>query len=61
MAPQQRAAAHKPNISALASNIFDTEVQGLLERGAICKVDQVKGQYVSSYFAVPKSIRNPDK
>ena len=60
-APRQRAAARNLTLSALASNIPDMKAQGLLEKGAICKVEQVQGQYVSSYFASPKSKRNPDK
>ena len=60
-APRQRAAACNLTLSALASNILDTKAQGLLEKGAICKVEQVQGQYVSSYFALPKSKRYPDK
>ena len=37
------------------------EVQGLLDKGAICEVDPVPGQYFSTFFAVPKSKRSPDK
>ena len=36
-------------------NVLDTEVTGLLEKGAICEVSRVQGEYVISYFAVPKS------
>ena len=60
-APQQRVAAHNPTISTKASNVLDTEVAGLLKKAAICEVDWVQGEYVSSYFAVPKSKRSPDK
>ena len=60
-APRQRTAAHNLTLSALASTILDTKAQGLLEKGAICKVEQVQGQYVSSYFALTKSKRYPDK
>ena len=38
-----------------------TQVFGLLEKGAIHEVGLVQGQYVSSYFAVPKSKRVSDK
>ena len=60
-APQQRVAAHNPTISTKASNVLNTEVAGLLKKAAICEVDWVQGEYVSSYFAVPKSERSPDK
>ena len=60
-APQQRVAAHNPTISTKASNVLDTEVTGLLEKGAIRDVGPVQEQYVSSYFAVRKSKRVPDK
>ena len=43
-----------------ASNVLNTEVCGLLDKGAIREVSPVLGQYVSSYFAVPKSERSPD-
>merc|ERR1712115_425870 len=60
-APRQRVAPSNPTISTKASNVLDTEVTGLLEKGAICEVGPVQGQFVSSYFAVPKSKRVPDK
>ena len=37
-APQQRVAAPNPTISTKASNVLDTEVAGLLKKGAICEV-----------------------
>ena len=61
LAPRQRAAAHNPVVSPKASNVLEAEVQGLLEKGAIREVSLVPGQYVNSYFAVPKSKRVPDK
>ena len=51
---------NKYTISALASNVLDTEIQELLKKGAICMVGDVHEQYVSSYFAVPKSRRSPE-
>ena len=60
-APWQRVAPSNPTISTKASNVLDTEVAGLLEKGAIHEVGPVQGQYVSSFFAVPKSKRVPDK
>ena len=59
-APQQRVVARNPTISTKASNGLDTEVTGILEKGLICKVGRVQGEYVSSYFAIPKSKRSPD-
>ena len=58
-APWQRVAPRNPTISTKASNVLDTEVTGLLEKGAICEVGLVQGQYVSPYFSVPKSKRSP--
>ena len=59
-APQQRVAACNPTISTKASNVLDTEVAGFLEKEVICEVGRVQGEYVSSYFAVPKSKRSPE-
>ena len=61
LAPRQRVAPSNPTISLKASNVLDTEVTGLLYKGAIREVGPVQGQYVSSYFAVPKSKRSPEK
>ena len=57
-APRQRVAPSNPTISTKASNIFDTDVAGLLEKGAICELGPVQRQYVGTYFPVPKSKRN---
>ena len=59
-APRQRVVPSNPTISTKASNVLDTEVAGLLEKGAIPEVGLVQGQYVSSYFAKPKSKQVPD-
>ena len=59
--PRQRVRPRNPPVSQAASQVLDNEVQGLLDKGAICEVVLVPGQYVSSYFAVPKSKRTPDK
>ena len=48
-------------MSPLRHQMFYTEVFGLLDKGAIREVSLVPGQYVSSYFAVPKLKRSPDK
>ena len=60
-APRQRITSGNPTISSKAAEVLEKEVQGLLEKGAIQEVGLVQGQYVSSYFAVPKSKRSPDK
>ena len=60
-APVQRVAQRNPSITPTAAQVLDKEVQGLLDKGVIRVVDLVPGQYVSSYFAVPKSKRSPDK
>ena len=53
--------ARNPKVSDKAAAVLDVEVQGLLDKGAILEVSPVPGQYVSSYFAVPKSKRVPAK
>ena len=58
--PRQRTTPRNPKVSLKASNVLDTEVFGLLDKGAIREVSPVLGQYVSSYFTVPKSERSPD-
>ena len=60
-APVQRVAPRNPAVSPTAAQVLDKEVQGLLDKGAIHEVEPVPGQYVSSYFAVPKSKRSPNK
>ena len=59
--PQQRTTPPNPKVFLKASNVLDTEVFGLLDKGAIREVSPVPGEYVSSYFAIPKSKRSPDK
>ena len=59
--PQQSVAALNPTNSTKAPNVIDTEVTGLLMIGAIYDVGRVQGEYVSSFFAVPKYKRSPDK
>merc|ERR1712105_438381 len=59
--PVQGRAPAPPNVSEDAAAVLDKEVQGLLAKAAIKEVAPVLGQYVSSYFAVPKSKRTPDK
>ena len=59
-APRQRVPSNL-TISTKASNVLDTEVAGLLKKGAIHEVNPVQRQYVSSYFAVPKSNRSSEK
>ena len=50
-----------PKVLLKASNVLESEVCRLLDEGAIKEVCPVPGQYVSSYFAVPKLKRTPDK
>ena len=57
----QRKAPASPNVSDDAAAVLDKEVQDLLAKAAIKEVAPVLGQFVSSYFAVPKSKRVPDK
>ena len=45
--PQQSVAALNPTISTKAPNVIDTEVTGLLMKGAIYEVGRVQGEYVS--------------
>ena len=49
-----------PAMSAVRQ-VLDNEVQGLISKNAVKGVKPVLGQYVSSYFAAPKSKRSPDK
>ena len=58
---RQRVAPLNPTISTKGSNVLDTEVTGQLEKGAIREVGPVQGQYVSSYFVVPKYKRRAEK
>ena len=54
-APRQRTTPRNPKVSLKASNVLNTEVFGLLNKGAIREVSPVLRQYVSSYFSIPKS------
>ena len=47
--------------TSAARQVLDDEVQGLISKNAVKVVKPMLGQYVSSYFAVPKSKRSPDK
>ena len=57
----QRKAPASPNVSIDVAAVLDKEVHDLLAKAAIKEVALVLGQFVSSYFAVPKSKRVPDK
>ena len=59
--PVQRKAPASPVVSDDAAAVLDKEVNDLLAKAAIKEVAPVHGQFVSSYFAVPKSKRVPDK
>ena len=60
-APRQRVTPSNPTVSLKALNVLDTEVTGLLNKEALKEVGRVPGQYVSSYIAVPKLKKSPDK
>ena len=47
--------------TSTARDVLDEEVKGLIAKNAVKVVQPVRGQYVSPYFAVPKSKRSPDK
>ena len=59
--PVQRKALASPNDSDDGAAVLDKQVSELLVKAAIKEVALVQGQFVSSYFAVPKSKRVPDK
>ena len=46
--PRQRITPRNPKVSLKASNVLDTEVFALLDKGAIREVSPVLGQYFSS-------------
>ena len=61
-APKQKNIKKTPlPATEAARKVLDDEVQGLISKKAVKVVKPVLGQYVSSYFAVPKSKRSPDK
>ena len=61
-APIQKSSQKTPlPATDAAMKVLDDEVQGLIAKNAVKVVQPVLGQYVSSYFAVPKSKRSPDK
>ena len=61
-APIQKSSQKNPLPATVAARqVLDEEVQGLIAKKAVKGVNPVLGQYVSSYFAVPKSKRSPDK
>ena len=61
-APIQKRSQRTPlPATSAARTVLDDEVKGLISKNAVKVVQPVHGQYVSSYFAVPKSKRSPDK
>ena len=61
-APLQKRSQRTPlPATSAARTVLDDEVKGLISKNAVKVVQPVHGQYVSSYFAVPKSKRSPDK
>ena len=61
-APLQKRSQRTPlPATSAARTVLDDKVKGLISKNAVKVVKPVHGQYVSSYFAVPKSKRSPDK
>ena len=61
-APNQKGSQRTPlPATSAARKVLDDEVQGLISKNAVKVVKQMHGQYDSSYFAIPKSKRSPDK
>ena len=58
--PVQHFVPKNPQVSGAAHDILVTEASDLLVKEAIASVDPVSGQFLSSYFAVPKP-RSPGK
>ena len=58
--PVQHFVPKNPQVSGAAHDILVTEASDLLIKEAIASVDPVSGQFLSSYFAVPKP-RSPGK
>ena len=57
----QRKALAFPVVSVDAAAVLDKEANDLLAKSVIKEVAPVLGQFVSSYFAVPKYKRVPNK
>ena len=53
-APRQKITPSNPKVLLKASNVLESEVCGLLDKGAIKEVSPVPGQYVSLDFTLPK-------
>ena len=58
---QVRSQKTPPPATRAARTVIDDEVEGLISKNAVKVVQPVHGQYVSSYFTLPKSKRSPDK
>ena len=58
--PSQRSWPRNPEVSGPAFEVLKQEAADLLTKESIAPVTSVKGQYVSSYFAVAKA-RSPGK
>ena len=52
--PFQSKMPTNPKVKAEAHQVLLDEAEGLLEKGAIMVAEMEEGQFVSSYFAVPK-------
>ena len=58
--PSQRSLPRNPGVSGPAFEVLRQEADDLLAKESIAPVTPVKGQFVSSYFAVAKA-RSPSK
>ena len=58
--PRQKIPPKNPPVSGPALQVLLDEAEALKSKAAIAAVDAVPGQYISSYFSVPK-LRSPGK
>ena len=58
--PQQSSVPINPSVSKEAHKVLLDEANDLKRKGAVSVVDHLPGEYISSYFAVPKA-RSPGK
>ena len=58
--PQQSSVPINPSVSKEAHKVLLDEANDLKRKGAVSVVDHLPGEYMSSYFAVPKA-RSPGK
>ena len=58
--PRQYKIPSNPPVSDAAHRVLIDEAIGLKKKGAVSVVEHATGEYISSYFAVPK-LRSPGK